>query len=277
MVRWQARRWPARSARRRSARTSSRRRWSSRRRPTPRPRSSLGIAGNAGYRGDPARARRTHVAEARWLGGRVWFGRTLRLRRKEDRQREDTQAPCCQPPEESGPDQSARHRLASRPELAEGRAGVGPREHKMMATSTRDSPPHSAMRRSMIGVAAMPQAFTVGVEEEFQIVDPDTWELRSHVSELLASSAPSLGDQIKRRNAPVDRRGRHPDLRGRRRAAHGDPAHAARARRRGRSRRPARWPRPARIRSRTGWTRSSRPASATSTSSKSCSSSRGRC
>src|SRR3712207_4114921 len=40
--------------------------------------------------------------------------------------------------------------------------------------------------------------FTVGVEEEFQIVDPQTWELRSHVSELLASSAPVLGDQIKR-------------------------------------------------------------------------------
>ena len=40
--------------------------------------------------------------------------------------------------------------------------------------------------------------FTVGVEEEFQIVDPDTWELRSHVSELLASGAPSLGDQLKR-------------------------------------------------------------------------------
>jgi carboxylate-amine ligase len=41
-------------------------------------------------------------------------------------------------------------------------------------------------------------AFTIGVEEEFQIVDPDTWALRSHVSELLASSAPALGDQIKR-------------------------------------------------------------------------------
>src|SRR6476661_7650099 len=27
--------------------------------------------------------------------------------------------------------------------------------------------------------------FTLGVEEEFQIVDPQTWELRSHVSELL--------------------------------------------------------------------------------------------
>jgi carboxylate-amine ligase len=39
--------------------------------------------------------------------------------------------------------------------------------------------------------------FTVGVEEEFQIVDPATGELKSHVSELLASSAESLGDQIK--------------------------------------------------------------------------------
>jgi len=44
----------------------------------------------------------------------------------------------------------------------------------------------------------MAHAFTVGVEEEFQIVDPDTWELRSHVSELLTASAPALGDQIKR-------------------------------------------------------------------------------
>jgi carboxylate-amine ligase len=44
----------------------------------------------------------------------------------------------------------------------------------------------------------MAHAFTVGVEEEFQIVDPETWELRSHVSELLASSAPAFGDQIKR-------------------------------------------------------------------------------
>ena len=44
----------------------------------------------------------------------------------------------------------------------------------------------------------MDHAFTVGVEEEFQIVDPGTWELRSHVSELLASSAPAFGDHIKR-------------------------------------------------------------------------------
>jgi glutamate---cysteine ligase / carboxylate-amine ligase len=46
--------------------------------------------------------------------------------------------------------------------------------------------------------ATMAHRFTLGVEEEFQIIDPQTWELRSHVSELLASSGPSLGDQIKR-------------------------------------------------------------------------------
>jgi glutamate---cysteine ligase / carboxylate-amine ligase len=44
----------------------------------------------------------------------------------------------------------------------------------------------------------MDHAFTVGVEEEFQIVDPQSWELRSHVSELLASSASVFGDSIKR-------------------------------------------------------------------------------
>jgi len=47
-------------------------------------------------------------------------------------------------------------------------------------------------------IAGMGHAFTIGVEEEFQIVDPDTWELRSHVSELLTASGPALGDQIKR-------------------------------------------------------------------------------
>ena len=44
----------------------------------------------------------------------------------------------------------------------------------------------------------MGHAFTIGVEEEFQIVDPETWELRSHVSELLHASGHGLGDQIKR-------------------------------------------------------------------------------
>jgi glutamate---cysteine ligase / carboxylate-amine ligase len=44
----------------------------------------------------------------------------------------------------------------------------------------------------------MAHRFTVGVEEEFQIVDPLTWELRSHVSQLLAAGGPVLGDQMKR-------------------------------------------------------------------------------
>jgi carboxylate-amine ligase len=43
----------------------------------------------------------------------------------------------------------------------------------------------------------MAHAFTLGVEEEFQIVDPESWDLRSHVSQLLASGAPTFGDQIK--------------------------------------------------------------------------------
>ena len=44
----------------------------------------------------------------------------------------------------------------------------------------------------------MPHRFTIGVEEEFQIVDPETWALRSHVSELVAPGATALGEQIKR-------------------------------------------------------------------------------
>src|SRR4051794_8909031 len=48
------------------------------------------------------------------------------------------------------------------------------------------------------GPTTMTHRFTIGVEEEFQIVDPSTWALRSHVSELLATGALALGDQIKR-------------------------------------------------------------------------------
>src|SRR3970040_1355074 len=43
----------------------------------------------------------------------------------------------------------------------------------------------------------MAHPFTLGVEEEFQIVDPDTWDLRSHVSELPAPGTPASADQIK--------------------------------------------------------------------------------
>lgn len=41
------------------------------------------------------------------------------------------------------------------------------------------------------------QQFTLGIEEEFQIVDPHTRELRSHVSEILAEGKTLLGEQVK--------------------------------------------------------------------------------
>ena len=43
----------------------------------------------------------------------------------------------------------------------------------------------------------MAHRFTIGVEEEFQIVDPETGGLRSHVSQLMAATLPGLGDQVK--------------------------------------------------------------------------------
>jgi glutamate---cysteine ligase / carboxylate-amine ligase len=39
--------------------------------------------------------------------------------------------------------------------------------------------------------------FTLGIEEEFQIVDPQTRQLRSHVSEMLEEGQMLLGEQIK--------------------------------------------------------------------------------
>src|SRR6267142_1624362 len=39
--------------------------------------------------------------------------------------------------------------------------------------------------------------FTLGIEEEFQIVDPQTRELKSHVSEMLEEGKMILGEQIK--------------------------------------------------------------------------------
>jgi carboxylate-amine ligase len=39
--------------------------------------------------------------------------------------------------------------------------------------------------------------FTLGIEEEFQIIDPHTRELRSHVSEILDEGRMLLGEQIK--------------------------------------------------------------------------------
>ncbi len=46
----------------------------------------------------------------------------------------------------------------------------------------------------------MPQqpSFTLGIEEEFQVVDPKTRELRSHIQEMFAEGEKRLKDEIKR-------------------------------------------------------------------------------
>src|SRR5678815_4000338 len=45
--------------------------------------------------------------------------------------------------------------------------------------------------------SSMFEQFTLGIEEEFQIVDPQTRELRSHVSEILEGGRVLLGEQVK--------------------------------------------------------------------------------
>jgi carboxylate-amine ligase len=52
-------------------------------------------------------------------------------------------------------------------------------------------------RRRTGKVPFMHHRFTIGVEEEFQIIDPATGELRSHVSNLVEAGAMQLGEQIK--------------------------------------------------------------------------------
>jgi glutamate---cysteine ligase / carboxylate-amine ligase len=52
-------------------------------------------------------------------------------------------------------------------------------------------------RRRTGKVPFMHHRFTIGVEEEFQIIDPATGELRSHVSNLVEAGSMHLGEQIK--------------------------------------------------------------------------------
>ena len=39
--------------------------------------------------------------------------------------------------------------------------------------------------------------FTLGIEEEFQIIDPETRELRSHIQQILGEGKVTLKEQIK--------------------------------------------------------------------------------
>src|SRR5438067_13888489 len=46
-------------------------------------------------------------------------------------------------------------------------------------------------------MSAKEHTFTLGIEEEFAIVDPDTRELRSHIQEILEGGKVMLKEQIK--------------------------------------------------------------------------------
>ena len=43
----------------------------------------------------------------------------------------------------------------------------------------------------------MAHRFTIGVEEEFQIIDPATGALRSHVSQLISQASADIAEQVK--------------------------------------------------------------------------------
>ena len=46
-------------------------------------------------------------------------------------------------------------------------------------------------------MAAKDHVFTLGIEEEFQIVDPETRELRSHIQQILADGKVVLQERVK--------------------------------------------------------------------------------
>jgi carboxylate-amine ligase len=46
-------------------------------------------------------------------------------------------------------------------------------------------------------MSAADHVFTLGIEEEFQIIDPETRELRSHIQQILGEGKVTLKEQIK--------------------------------------------------------------------------------
>src|SRR5436853_4762819 len=46
-------------------------------------------------------------------------------------------------------------------------------------------------------MSAKDHVFTLGIEEEFQIIDPETRELRSHIQEILAGGKMVLKERLK--------------------------------------------------------------------------------
>jgi carboxylate-amine ligase len=62
---------------------------------------------------------------------------------------------------------------------------------------TKATAKRSTVKRRDPEGQAMAHRFTIGVEEEFQIIDPATCELRSHVMQIVNEVSPSIQDQVK--------------------------------------------------------------------------------
>ena len=62
------------------------------------------------------------------------------------------------------------------------------------------SPPQNAssdLKKTPKKLRSPDHIFTLGIEEEFQIIDPETRELRSHIQQILADGKMMLKERIK--------------------------------------------------------------------------------
>ena len=69
----------------------------------------------------------------------------------------------------------------------------------------------SDLKKTPKGVRSPDHVFTLGIEEELQIIDPETRELRCHIQQILARQG-DLEGANQTGDAPVDRGNRHRDL-----------------------------------------------------------------
>ena len=64
-----------------------------------------------------------------------------------------------------------------------------------VATSRQNASPE--LKKSTTRLRSSDHVFTLGIEEELQIIDPETRELRSHIQQILADGKIILKEQIK--------------------------------------------------------------------------------
>src|SRR5258707_15847719 len=69
------------------------------------------------------------------------------------------------------------------------------RSVQFWVTAEYDTGSRSPQKTSDPEGHVMAHRFTIGVEEEFQIIDPATCELRSHVSQLVSAASPDIASR----------------------------------------------------------------------------------